>query len=50
MKEREPNFPPYIYDCVWWVKLADIKDHLIQKDTLTDSLRDRYMWVLGYLL
>lgn len=43
-------FPRYIYECVWWVKLADIKDHLIQKDTLPDSLRDRYMWALSYLL
>lgn len=42
--------PRYVYDCVWWVKLADIKDHLIQEDTLTDSLRDRYVCALSCLL
>ena len=34
----------------WWVKLADIKDHLAQADTLTERLRDKYVRVLPYLL
>lgn len=35
---------PYI------VKLADMKDHLIQKDTLTERLKDKYWEALPYLL
>ena len=34
----------------WWVKLADIKDHLAQTDTLTERLRDKYVGALPYLL
>lgn len=36
--------------CAYWVKLADIKDHLSQKETLTDRLRDKYLEALPYLL
>ena len=36
--------------CVWWVKLADMKDHLAQTDTLTDKLKDKYLKALPYLL
>ena len=32
------------------VKLCDIKDHLTQKETLTDSLKERYLKVLPVLL
>lgn len=32
------------------VKLCDIKDHLVNSDTLTDSLRDRYYKELPNLL
>ena len=35
---------PYI------VKLADMKDHLMQTDTLTDKLREKYYEALPYLL
>lgn len=34
----------------WWVKLVDIKDHLNQKETLKDSLRERYVSALEILL
>lgn len=34
----------------YWVKLADIKDHLMQTETLTDKLRDKYINALPYLL
>lgn len=34
----------------WWVKLADMKDHLAQADTLTERLRDKYVRALPYLL
>lgn len=34
----------------WWVKLADIKDHLAQTGTLTERLRDKYVRALPYLL
>lgn len=37
-------------DVAYWVKLADMKDHLAQKDTLTDKLRTKYMEALPYLL
>ena len=32
------------------VKLCDIKDHLTQKETLTDSLKERYLKALPVLL
>ncbi len=35
---------PYI------VKLADMKDHLMQKETLTDKLKEKYWEALPYLL
>lgn len=34
----------------YWVKLADMKDHLAQKDTLTDKLKEKYLAALPYLL
>lgn len=36
--------------CVYWVKLADIKDHLAQTETLTDRLKEKYLKALPYLL
>ena len=36
--------------CAWWVKLADMKDHLAQTDTLTDKLKEKYLAALPYLL
>ena len=37
-------------ECAWWVKLADMKDHLSQTDTLTDRLKNKYLTALPYLL
>ena len=34
----------------YWVKMADMKDHLAQKDTLTDKLKTKYLEALPYLL
>ena len=39
-----------IYPEVWWVKLADMKDHLSQRDTLTDRLKNKYANALAILL
>lgn len=36
--------------CAYWVKLADMKDHLSQKETLTEKLKDKYLAALPYLL
>lgn len=36
--------------CAWWVKLADMKDHLAQTETLTEKLKDKYLKALPYLL
>lgn len=33
-----------------WVKLADMKDHLMQKNTLTDELKAKYMNAIPYLI
>lgn len=43
---RFSNINPEAY----WVKLADMKDHLTQTETLTDKLRDKYLAALPYLL
>lgn len=34
----------------YWVKLADMKDHLMQKETMTDYLREKYWEAIPYLL
>lgn len=34
----------------YWVKLADIKDHLTQTETLTERLKEKYLSVIHYLL
>lgn len=36
--------------CAYWVKLADMKDHLSLTDTLTDKLKEKYLSGLRYLL
>lgn len=43
LKESSSKYP-YI------VKLADMKDHLMQTDTLTDRLKEKYWEALPYLL
>lgn len=56
-KNKEENYIAYIerlksnnslYPYI--VKLADMKDHLMEKDTLTDKLKDKYWEALPYLL
>lgn len=39
-----------VYPEVYWVKMADIKDHISLVDTLTDRLRDKYLEALRCLL
>lgn len=34
----------------YWVKLADMKDHLSKTETLTDKLKAKYLEGLAYLL
>ncbi|MBD5089526.1 MAG: hypothetical protein HDT30_12110 [Clostridiales bacterium] len=34
----------------YWVKMADIKDHLSQSNTLTEKLKEKYLIALLYLL
>lgn len=38
------------YPEAYYVKLADIKDHLMLKDTLTDRLKEKYIGALRILL
>lgn len=38
------------YPEAYWVKLADMKDHLSETDTLTDRLKDKYLKALPCLL
>lgn len=39
-----------LYPEVWWVKLADMKDHLSQRETLTQRLKEKYTRALAILL
>lgn len=39
-----------LYPEVYWVKIADMKDHLTQTETLTDKLKEKYIEALPYLL
>ncbi len=39
-----------LYPEVYWVKIADMKDHLAQTETLTDKLKEKYIEALPYLL
>jgi len=34
----------------YWVKMADMKDHLAQSSTLTDALKEKYLNALPYLM
>lgn len=58
-KKKDESYTEYIdkirknskeYPEAYWVKLADMKDHLTQKETLTDKLRDKYLAALPELL
>lgn len=58
-KRKYENYINYIKNIVlnrkecpeaYWVKLADMKDHLVQKETLTDELKEKYLSAIPYLL
>lgn len=58
-RKRDDKYIDYIKNIVvnkkecpeaYWVKLADIKDHLCLKDTLTEKLKEKYLEALRYLL
>ena len=38
------------YPEAYWVKMADMKDHLLETDTLTDKLKEKYLKALPCLL
>lgn len=40
----------YFTECAYYVKLMDVKDHLMQRETLTDKLKNKYTEALSYLL
>lgn len=47
---RDTEYTSNWHMCAWWVKLADMKDHLAQTETLTDKLKEKYIRALPYLL
>lgn len=56
-KSKNENYIDYIkrlkqsgYRWAYIVKLADMKDHLMQKETLTDKLKEKYWEALPELL
>lgn len=58
-KDKNTDYISYIkkikqfavsYPEVYWVKMADMKDHLSLKETLTDKLKDKYLNALSELL
>lgn len=58
-KSKDMNYIEYIkkikdnyidFPEAYWVKLADMKDHLAQTETLTDKLKEKYLAALPYLL
>lgn len=58
-KSKDQDYIEYIkcirnhattHNLAYWVKLADMKDHLAQIETLTEKLRDKYLAALPYLL
>ena len=56
-KNPGENYLDYIQRCVGngsslslLVKRADMKDHLLLEDTLTDKLKDKYLPAIPYLL
>ncbi len=58
-KPKDKDYSEYLNDIkkhsatkpeAYWVKMADMKDHLSQKETLTDKLKEKYLNALPYLL
>lgn len=50
IKEIKYNFLLPAGQIAYWVKMADMKDHLAQKATLTDRLKEKYLEALPLLL
>lgn len=60
-KPKDKDYIEYIKDirntgytnwrvCTYWVKLADIKDHLLQRETLGERRKEKYLNALAHLL
>ena len=49
-KRLRPVRGTHYQNCAYWVKLADMKDHLTLTDTLTDRLKEKYFAGLAVLL
>lgn len=49
-KRLRPVRGTHYQNCAYWVKLADMKDHLTLTDTLTDRLKEKYLAGLAVLL
>lgn len=47
---RNKSYYNHIDRAAWYVKLADMKDHLTQTETLTDKLKAKYLEGITYLL
>lgn len=48
LQEIKNNFNSYPE--AYWVKMADVKDHLSETETLTDELKEKYLKALPCLL
>lgn len=49
-KRLHPSQGAHYQNCAYYVKLADMKDHLTLTDTLTDRLKEKYLAGLAVLL
>lgn len=49
-KRLRPTSGTHYENCAYWVKLADMKDHLCLKETLTDRLKEKYLAGMAELL
>ena len=47
---KDEQYSAYARQYAWWVKIADMKDHLSRTETLTDRLKEKYLEALPYLL
>lgn len=49
-KRLRPTRGTHYQNCAYWVKLADMKDHLTLTDTLTEKRKEKYLAGLAVLL
>lgn len=49
-KRLRPTRGTHYQNCAYWVKLADMKDHLTLTDTLTDKRKAKYLAGMAVLL